>query len=114
MTTTTDTHKRGDSFSRLITIPPDLADGHFAGWTLAAQVRDANGNLLGDLACEWLDPLTTRELRVTAVNTTGWRVGRAELDVQFTRTADGWVQSTETHSFTVARDVTQPAPPPPP
>lgn len=106
---TTDTHKRGDSFSRLITIPPDLADGHFVGWLVAAQVRDASGVLLGDLTCEWLDQQTTRELRVTALTTTDWRVGRAELDVQFTRATDGWVQSTETHSVTIVRDVTQPA-----
>ncbi len=104
----TDTHKRGDSFSRLITIPADLADGHFVGWTMAGQVRDEAGNLLATLTCAWVDPQTTRDLRVTVLSTTAWPVGAAELDVQFTRTSDGWVQSTETHRFKVIRDVTQP------
>lgn len=105
---TDDSHKRGDSFERLVTIPPEWPNGHFVDWVVASQVRDGNGKLLADLTCEWVDPLTTRELRISVVSTTTWPVGiTAELDVQFTRNSDGWVQSTETHSFTIIRDATQ-------
>ena len=41
MANQTDTHKRGAGFLRVVVVPADLADGYFAGWTVACQVRNA-------------------------------------------------------------------------
>lgn len=65
MSTAFDSHKRGDSFARLITIPADFADGHFASWSVAAQLRDTAGRLISALACTWSDPLTTAAVAQT-------------------------------------------------
>jgi hypothetical protein len=103
-----DTHKRGDSFSRLITLPVSIADGHFVGWDMVSQVRNSTGGLLASLTCEWVDPDLTREIRLTCIDTTSWPLGPASLDVQFTRVSDGWVTSTSTYDFEVTHDVTKP------
>lgn len=104
----TDTHKRGDSFSRLIDLPAELPDGHFVGWAPSCQVRDGNNTLLSDLTCDWVDAETTRQLRVKTIVTTHWPVGQAEMDVQFVRSSDGWTVSTNTHKFSIIRDATKP------
>jgi len=108
-------HKRGDSFSRLTEIPvtnedgsPAFADGYFVGWTVRAQVRTAKfDKFLSELECSWVDPLTTRILRVQDFDTKNWELGPAEMDVEFTRVSDNFIQSTATLSFDVIKDVTR-------
>lgn len=123
-------HKRGDTFDRLVDIPTvdgDLgyADGYFVGWTPAAQIRRHQapgpntaplGEAIATLTCAWVDPLTTRQLRITSSGPTpDWPLGPAEVDVQFTRDSDGYVLSTATAVIEIVRDVTiVPAPSPSP
>lgn len=117
------THKRGDTFDRIVTLPAfdaetntGFEDGYFAsGWTLAAQVRTHQpaapnrpplGTLVADLQVSWLDAVTTRNLRLLAIDTNAWPIGACEVDVQFTRTSDSYVISTSTAVFEVVRDTT--------
>ncbi|MNI40600.1 hypothetical protein D3C85_650580 [compost metagenome] len=101
-------HKRGDSFDRLVHIPLAFADGYFTGWTVTAQVRTAQYSAaIDDLVCTWVDPTKTRILSIKCLNTTAWPIGLAEMDVQFTRTSDGYTTSTSTLQFEIVRDVTR-------
>lgn len=100
-------HKAGDSFERLLTIPPEFADGFFVGWTPKSEIRNESGHLVAACQCQWLDPATTRHLSLSVLDTKGWKPGLVEIDVQFTRASDGKVMSTTTATFTVVKDVTQ-------
>lgn len=102
-------HKRGDSFDYVTTVPDTFPDGYFAGWTVASQVRNpSSGALIANLEPSWVDPDTTRQLRLLKIDTSTWPVGKAEFDVQFTRTSDGFKASTVTAEFTIVKDVTKP------
>lgn len=106
-TTQTYTHKRGDSFDLLATIPAAWPDGYFADHTVAAQMRVLGaGTKIADLTAAWVDPLTTRTLRLTSLNTTAWPLCAAFFDVQFTRTSDGFVTSTTTTQIYILEDAT--------
>ena len=107
MTDTTLTHKRGDSFDLLVSIPTRFADGYFAGHEMRSQVRTADGVKLADLGCAWLDDATTRTLRLTCLDTANWVVGTAKFDVQFKRTADNFVLSSTTAALYIVEDVTR-------
>lgn len=101
-------HKRGDSFDYVTTIPDTFPDGHFADWTVAAQVRDmSKGTLIAQLDVSWLDPVATRQLRLLKIDTRAWPVVPLAFDVQFTRPSDNFVVSSVTETFTVIKDVTQ-------
>jgi hypothetical protein len=100
-------HKVGDTFSRLLAIPPEYGDGFFVGWVVRSQLRNLAGALVSEATCEWLNPLTTRNLKVRVANTSGWAPGELEIDVRFTRTSDGEVMSTTTARGPVVQDVTQ-------
>lgn len=102
-------HKQGDTFDYLTIIPSTFEDGHFSGWTVLSQVRHSKtGALVATLSTSWEDPATTRTLRLLALDTAGWPLAQLELDVQFTRTSDGYVMSTNTQLFALIRDVTRP------
>lgn len=100
-------HKRGDSFHRLASIPESFADGYFLGWTVSSQIRTKPGKLVAELTCEWVDPATTRTLSLKALDTKAWAVGAVEMDIQFTRSSDGFVLSTSTISFEIVKDITR-------
>ena len=100
------THKRGDTFSVLLAMPSDSVDGYFLDFDVACQVRDLKGILLSTAVCEWVDPATTRVLRVTVQDTQEWPIARIFTDVEFTRISDGWRTSTSTISILVVRDET--------
>lgn len=103
--------KRGDSFDRLANIPDTFADGYFVGWTVKCQLRTAqHGKLIAELECAWVDPATTRILTVRDLDTKDWPLGDAEMDIQFTRTQDGYVRSTSTIAFTITKDITRAQP----
>ena len=100
--------KQGDTFDYLTNIPATFADGYFVGWQVNAQIRAAtSGTLIASLDVPWVVPATTRTLRLYKLGTSGWPVGQAEFDIQFTR-PDGYVMSTRTVSLTIVKDVTQP------
>lgn len=105
--TNTYTHKRGDSFDLLVTIPAQFPDGYFVGHTVASQIRQPDGTKVADLDCAWVDALTTRALRLTCLVTTAWPTGPALFDVQFTRTADGFVLSSSTAQIIIVQDQTR-------
>lgn len=110
MATSSYQHKRGDSFDLLVTIPvAQYPDGYFSGYTVASQLRTvgANGAKIADLTCTWVNDLTTRELRLTCLDTTKWPIGSAQFDVQFTRISDGFVFSSATSTITIIYDVTR-------
>lgn len=101
-------HKRGDSFDYTTTIPDSFADGHFADWTVASQVRDPiKGTLVSQLEASWVDEATTRQLRLLKIDTKSWPITELEFDVQFTRVSDGYSLSTGTAKIIVVKDVTQ-------
>ena len=101
-------HKQGDSFDYLANIPADFTNGYFVGWTPTAQVRTTFGRLLSELDVSWVDPVTTRTIRLKKIDTATWPLGNAEFDVQFKRISDGYVLSTSTIALTVSKDVTKP------
>lgn len=102
-----DTHKRGDSFVRTVNVPSQFADGYFVGWTMACQLRTQSGSgLVATLDCAWIDPVTTRAITISKIDTTGWPVGPLLYDIQFTRTSDGFVVSTSTLAVTIQKDQT--------
>lgn len=105
------THKRGDSFDILVTIPARFADGYFVGYTVTSQIRQmgADGAKVADLTCTWVDALTTRALRLQCINTSTWPPGPAQFDVQFKRTADNFVLSSTTAQIAILPDVTREA-----
>lgn len=103
------THKQGDSFDILVTIPESFTNGYFVGHTVASQVRQVGGDTakIADLTATWVDPLTTRSLRLKCLNTTAWPTGPAQFDVEFTRTSDSFVFSSTTAVIFITPDVTR-------
>lgn len=108
-------HKRGDTFDRVLLIPEvTFENGYFLLWDVASQIRTPRGKLIAELTATWADPEDdTRFLRLFYEPTTDWPLGDLEIDVQFTRQSDLFIQSTETISVQVLRDVTIPLPPTP-
>jgi hypothetical protein len=101
-------HKRGDTADWLLLLPDEeYADGYFIGWEIASEIRTSRGKLIASLSATWADPAeTTRIIRLYADETTKWPLAKLECDVQFTRTADGFIRSSETFIVDVVRDVT--------
>lgn len=106
-------HKRGDTFDQVMIIPEaTYSNGYFLLWDVASQIKTARGKLVADLTTSWDDPAAnTRLLRLFADPTTDWPLGDLELDVQFTRQSDSYIQSTETIVVQVLKDITQVVPP---
>ena len=103
------TLKQGDSFDRLLTIPAGFEDGFFVGWVASSQLRSLDtGEVIASFDVAWADPLTTRVLKLTKIDTSAWPLGTAEFDVQFKRTSDGFVLSTSTAKLKITKDVTTP------
>lgn len=103
-------HKRGATFDYIWPIPTEFADGFFADFTPTSQIRNSSG-LLAQVTCTWLDPATTRNLHlfVPASATKGWKVGKYQMDVDLTRSSDGYVFTTSTIEVNIIADITQPA-----
>jgi len=98
--------KRGDSFDELINLPTTFGDGYFASWTLSSQIRTSRYlKFIADLSPVWLDPITTRTVRISHLDTTDWPVGDASIDIQLT-SPEGVVISTATISVSIIQDIT--------
>ncbi len=106
MSETSITHKRGDSLDLLAAIPSAFADGHFSDWSVSAQVRTDNDQLVANLHVQWIDPPTTRTLRLQCIDTRAWKPGRANFDIEL-RHQDGYTISTATGGIYVVKDVTR-------
>lgn len=103
------THIHGDSFDYVVTMPTSFANGYFTGWTVTSQVRTTKyQEFVADLQCSWVDPVTTRDLKLFLLSTTSWPIGDCQMDVQFVRNSDKYTFSSNVESITVVRDVTRP------
>lgn len=101
------THKRGDTFEALLTMPSSFPDGYFVGWTATSEMRRTNGALIQAFSVEWRAPeANTRVLALTSDATASWPLGVHEVDVQFIRTSDGRKLSTKTFRVDVLKEVT--------
>lgn len=100
-------HKRGNTFEQIVTIPADLSDGHFVGWTPKCELRGADDQPVDEAVCTWVNAITTRELTLKVVDTTAWPLGALLFDVRFTRTSDGFAVSTETARVLVEVAITR-------
>lgn len=99
--------KQGASLRILGRIPTAFADGYFAGWALASQMRNAKtGALLAALNIEWDNPATTRVLVITCDDTAGWAPCEAEFDIRLT-SPDDFKLYTRTAQAYVLKGVTQ-------
>lgn len=99
--------KRGTSFDHSILIPDSYADGYFAGATVQSQVRTAMGVLVADLECQWVDPVTTREIHVFG-ETGAWPLGTLFTDVRIYRASDRLQMFTQTVRFKLRQAQTIP------
>jgi hypothetical protein len=100
--------KREDTFDQIAPISEAFPDGSFVeGVTVTAQIRTKKYNkFISALQCSWIDPETTRYLRLLCLDTTTWPLGDAAVDIQFVRDADGYTFSSETLPFTIIKDIT--------
>ena len=99
-------HIRGASWTRLLQIPAQFGDGYVVGWVVSSEIREPGGKRVAAPVCEWLNAVTTRDLKVRVADTSGWPAGDLEIDIKFVRTADGEVVKTTTGVFTVGGGVT--------
>lgn len=105
-------HKRGDSFQFAATIPLSKPDGYYKDWALPrCQIRTVGGVLKQELSVKWLNADKTRVLIVSYPTGADqeWKLGAYKLDIQFTRTVDGYVDSTKNYiMIELIDDVTKP------
>ncbi len=55
---------RGATLDIAMRMPGGFPDGHLAGWVPTSQIRTTSGQLIATLDVQWVDPLTTRYLRL--------------------------------------------------
>jgi len=98
----------GDSFDQIAPIGDAFSPGSFVtGVTVKSQIRTGKYNkFISDLVCSWVDPDTTKYLRLFCIDTTAWPLGDATVDVQFVRDIDGYVFSSSAIPFTIVKDIT--------
>ena len=60
----TETLARGASLDIVLRIPVGFADGYLAGWVPTSQIRTLSDQLIATLNASWVDPDTTRYLRL--------------------------------------------------
>ena len=110
MSTCSTTHPtivRGASLDMLARIPDDFADGFFAGWVPASQLRNHVDVLIATLDVQWVDAVTTRMLRLKCADTSDWQVGPALFDVCLTA-PDGMRLYTTAQRLNITTGVTRP------
>lgn len=103
------TIKRGDSFKPSMTVSNGNVPQNITGWTIASQIRDKDDVLVAALEVfDRHDTLGIYNLRPTVdYPETGWPVGTAYWDIQYTDT-NGTIVSTQTITLRIERDVTKP------
>lgn len=92
--------KSGELFDQSLVIPADFADGFFLGSQLFGAVCDASGVKVADLACTWVDAVTTREIRMLC-NTDAWPLGRLFSDVLIVRDASPGFEAIRKYTQTI-------------
>ena len=95
-------HKKGTSFTKVISVSEDLAD-----CTAVSQVRRYDGTLLSTLTTEIAEPVEeTTVVTISKADTSSWAVGKYLCDVRFTH-PDETVSATETFELEVEKSITQ-------
>jgi hypothetical protein len=100
-------HKRGVTFEQIVTIPAEFADAYFSGWTPKCEIRNRADQLVATATCTWVDPATTRELKLRVADTDDWPIDSLEFDIAFSRNIDGHTLKTDTARLLIEKDVTR-------
>lgn len=100
-------HKRGDTFQLSCTVENEGVPVDITNITIAAQVRRPDDELLQDLTVTKTDATNGAfTLGATAAETETWEVVRYQCDIELTE-ANGEVNSTETFTINVLKDITR-------
>lgn len=99
-------HKRGDTFSVLVTL--EGAAGEFIGYVPTCQIRDMQDVLIAEVAAAWVDPDTAATVSLQVADTSAWPIGPAVFDIQFNRVSPADTQSTWAKVLHIVADVTRP------
>lgn len=100
---------RGDTFefSGPVTVRVNgVETDDLTGYEAASQVRTEDGRLIGVLTCSFLNRQPAILHVVFDGDTSGWRVGKALIDVEFTDPSGRFV-STPAVAFLIKDDVTK-------
>ena len=100
-------HKRGDTFdfsgqAQILDASGNTVD--LTGWSIASAIKTVGRTTVTNLNAVWLDD-SAGLLRIYATDTSGWALGAAILDVQFT-SPSGDIVSTKTVTINIIEDVT--------
>ncbi len=109
MSTCSTTHRtivRGANLDIAMRMPDGFPDGHLAGWVATSQIRTYADVLIATLDVQWVDPLTTRYLRLRHADTSAWPVGPAVFDIRLTSPAGYRMQSLP-HQLSIVRGETR-------
>jgi hypothetical protein len=98
---------RGATLDMLARIPDRFADGQFAGWQPASQLRSHTDELIATLDVQWVDPLTTRMLRLRHGDTSAWPIGNALFDICLT-SPEGQRLYTTAYTLAISMGATRP------
>lgn len=103
-------HKRGDTFDyeAALTEGKNGPPIDITGWNIRSEIRTGTQQLIAALTVEILDA-TDGKYALTSGSTTGWPVGNAFMDIEYSE--NGKIKSTETISVQIIRDETLPAAP---
>jgi len=100
-------HKRGSTFDYIFEIPSSYADNYFDGWTITAYVKTIKDKvLISNITSNWRDSIT-RVLQLVELDTSGWEVGDADMDIRFQRESDGYTLMTSTERIRIIDSITQ-------
>uniref|UniRef100_A0AAU6W3M4 Uncharacterized protein n=1 Tax=Pseudomonas phage Cygsa01 TaxID=3138529 RepID=A0AAU6W3M4_9VIRU len=94
-------HKLGDSFERLLAI-----DGsqQYLTWDAVCRIKSEMGVSVDSFPCEVVTGAQGKKyLRLFKIDTSLWKEGTYRMDVAFTRTSDGFIQSSTVIDLVVSR-----------
>lgn len=104
---TTITHKRGDTFAIACTIENAGVAVNITGWTIASQARGADDAVLQTFTVTVTDAAAgSFTISATSTQTELWTLGSYSVDIEFID-GEGEVNSTETFTLSVIRDITR-------
>lgn len=104
---TTITHKRGDTFSLACTVENAGVPVNITSWTITSQARDAADTVLQSFAVTKTDATNGAfTVAATSTQTEAWSLGTYSMDIEFVESG-GEVNSTETFTLSVLRDITR-------
>jgi hypothetical protein len=101
------THKRGDTFEAVVEATLNGAPLDLTGWTVRSQLRDLSNNVIKEFDVLPLDLAAGQfSLNATAQETENWSPASYLCDVELVD-LNSFVQSSDTFSVRVVRDITR-------